>query len=746
MSTLQVLKTYYSDVMRVDFNAIPSADAGLLANVAAQVDAGVLSLAAAGAQVERLGVSTTTVANLAYQFFTGVTPYASGLDYLVSPTGGNPNNLNAAYYQGFNLENRFINFAVNIAKLGEGQARFTAAYGGLSLSDALIKAYTEIFGAAPSAAQASSLLNDQVPNGLGGTYARSQYFAFYGQDGANGVGTKAAMIGWLLAQAAKEDIGPYAKAEDAFLADLGPDGVAQFHTNLALAYGGAPAAGQAGVTINVAPGQSVSPTASDPTLRSTANADTVTIGAGLDAGQTVTTGDGDDKVTINGTVYGAIQIGNGNATVTLNGSLGYLPANAGAPPQAGTISLGGGMDTLYLSGSLAVATSIVATGTNNVVHVAAGGSAGEVRGFQTIILDAPGGANFQGAQVIYDMIPSTFGVQTIGISAQNHEQVVLKNTSYGVNISDPTVAGQTDIEVHLDNFTGAPTTKVVDGPGSLGDSGPYSANGGSITVASTLNPLFSSAPYTGTVTLHVDSNSSAGMIYGYYTSHTIRNNIRSAIPTLKIEGAGSLSAQIYSTFKTIDATAAGDLNLSYQVGAPSQVPGQGSASDSGSFLFSNGTDTLSVGLGHAFSFSLPTRFVFGAGIDALVVVSGDYGFSNLAIVNATVVPTAMIEGFKKGIDHLTLDAMTHVLTANVQQYADGASSLTQALTNVSAHTAVNTGAVFTYAGDTYVYQQDTLPVPNMPDGTTIGDSLIKLVGVAGLTVGTGPAAVDIHYG
>ena len=106
------------------------------------------------------------------------------MDFLVSPTGPNGNNLNSAYYQSFNLENRYINFAVNLGKLGEGKIQFEAAYGG---------------------------------------------------DGATGIGTKAAMVGWLLAEAVKADTGMYARANDAFLIDLA-DG-ANFAVDLVGLYG-----------------------------------------------------------------------------------------------------------------------------------------------------------------------------------------------------------------------------------------------------------------------------------------------------------------------------------------------------------------------------------------------------------------------------------------------------------------------------------------------------------------------------
>ena len=92
---------------------------------------------------------TTAVAVISYQFFTGKTPTQGGLNYLInSPNAINSNDLNNSYYQTFNVENRYINFAVNLGKLGEGRAAFQAEYGALSLFDATKNAYIEIFGTA----------------------------------------------------------------------------------------------------------------------------------------------------------------------------------------------------------------------------------------------------------------------------------------------------------------------------------------------------------------------------------------------------------------------------------------------------------------------------------------------------------------------------------------------------------------------------------------------------------------------
>jgi hypothetical protein len=201
------------------------AGAAIVADLSGRIDAGSLTVPGAVAQLVAMADTTTSAATLAYQFFTGRIPTAAGYDYLVAPDGGNPANLNAPYYQSFNLENRYINFAVNLGKNGEGRAAFQQSYGDLTLSQATKAAYTAIFGAAPVDAKVAALLS-------GG---RDAYFASYGQDGLNGIGTKAAMVGWLLAEAEKSDLGLYAKADAAFLTDLA-DG-AGYNVDLVGVYG-----------------------------------------------------------------------------------------------------------------------------------------------------------------------------------------------------------------------------------------------------------------------------------------------------------------------------------------------------------------------------------------------------------------------------------------------------------------------------------------------------------------------------
>ncbi|WP_369058074.1 matrixin family metalloprotease [Caulobacter sp. 73W] len=241
--TISVLQASFEHVLRVnpvtapatlilsDGAVVPNpmkAFADLLPGLAAQVDSGAISLAAARAQIADWAGSTTSVANLAYDFFTGRTPTASGLDFLIN-SADNAGDLNDPYYARFNIENRYINFAVNLGKLGEGRADFADDYGGLNLRQATDKAYEQIFGIDATDAKVTALL----------TSARVAYFASYGGDGQNGTGTKAAMVGWLLAEAQKADAGPYVTANNRFLIDLAQDGLAQFNVHLPTAYGSA---------------------------------------------------------------------------------------------------------------------------------------------------------------------------------------------------------------------------------------------------------------------------------------------------------------------------------------------------------------------------------------------------------------------------------------------------------------------------------------------------------------------------
>ncbi|WP_143324432.1 matrixin family metalloprotease [Caulobacter sp. FWC2] len=217
LSAFPALKVAYGSLLRtagVEMTHLAIADLSL------RVGKGQINSAQAMGQILATADSTTSVASINYQFFTGKVPSLGGIDFLISPTGPNATNLNSVYYAQFDTVNRYINFAVNLGKNGEAKDSFAAKYGSLSLIDATKEAYKTIFGASPTDAKAHALIDGRI-----------DYLAYYGGDGPNGVGTKAAMVGFLLAAAATEDVGVMAKSNDAWLTDLS-DGSAPFAINI----------------------------------------------------------------------------------------------------------------------------------------------------------------------------------------------------------------------------------------------------------------------------------------------------------------------------------------------------------------------------------------------------------------------------------------------------------------------------------------------------------------------------------
>ncbi len=199
---LAVVATAAASVLR-------DASSALGVALSSKVRDGVLSEGQAVRAVIEAARDTTCVATLTYQFFTGKIPESGGLDYLVASTAGNERSLNSAYFQSFSMENRYINFAVNLARDGEGKAAFATRYAGLSFMEAGEEAYKTIFGARP-AAEVSAVIE-----------GRLDYFSALGGDG---LGAKAAMAGWLMAEAVKAEAGGLARANNAWLEDLADGG------------------------------------------------------------------------------------------------------------------------------------------------------------------------------------------------------------------------------------------------------------------------------------------------------------------------------------------------------------------------------------------------------------------------------------------------------------------------------------------------------------------------------------------
>lgn len=153
-----------------------------------------------------------------YEFFTDRIPTAAGFNYLIA-SGANPSDLDDPYYDQFNTENRYINFASNLGTAGEGAAFFEATFGALGFADAVKAAYWEIMGTELTGAALDFFLGAQN---------------FYQAVAAERVvrpgvdlteATKIVAIGSILNEAVKSGTGPYADAIETLVADVTPDGL-----------------------------------------------------------------------------------------------------------------------------------------------------------------------------------------------------------------------------------------------------------------------------------------------------------------------------------------------------------------------------------------------------------------------------------------------------------------------------------------------------------------------------------------
>ncbi|PIC00603.1 hypothetical protein [Caulobacter sp. X] len=356
MATLANLISIYRNVHRIPANAELTADAAAQLNMmAGGIDAarnGMMgdgwTYASAVQWIMDGAKATTAVAVMAYGFIVDLPLTTAGLDYMVSPTGGNPNNLNSAYYAKFDTTNRYINFAVNLAKNGDGRANFIETYGeNGTMYATLQKAYLKLFGAPLSHDATLAYLDADVPNGRGGTYTRGEYFVELGGDGGNGIGSRAAMVGALMAEAMKGGYGPYADAVRAYLNGVAVTGKGVPFDHFYSIYGPGGDYELGGISDPGLPGESArfahdwnvdaynqAPDDNTHVLASDGNdliKPIITDGpGGLDAGKHIRTAGGNDTVIVdNGVMRGHIDTGAGNDIVMIEGLDGRITTGSG---------------------------------------------------------------------------------------------------------------------------------------------------------------------------------------------------------------------------------------------------------------------------------------------------------------------------------------------------------------------------------------------------------------------------------
>ena len=304
---------------------------------------------------------TTDVALAVYQFFTGYAPTLAGLDYLVNG-GGNPDDLDSAYYAGFNQANRYYNFAINlISGNPAAEANFAQTYGNVTFDQAVSAAYEAVVGAANvGAAQAQAA--------IAAIEAQQPYFQQLASELAPNVTqdlvVKAIMVAYILEEGVKADVGYYASAIDQFTSELATGATVpgetaggvniltgQAYTALNLSLGDEPASVQG----FAGPGYTdvISGGAGDVTVIGTVN------GGNTD----VTLGNGVDRVNIYSGTHNVVSVGGYYTTVVNDYSSGtdtinvvndyYGAINAVGPGDftvnvglQGNVSLGSGHDTV----------------------------------------------------------------------------------------------------------------------------------------------------------------------------------------------------------------------------------------------------------------------------------------------------------------------------------------------------------------------------------------------------------------
>lgn len=173
--------------------------------------AGTVTQAQVQAAIVEYAEDTSMVALQAYQFFTGKTPSKLGMSYLID-SPDNPHDLTDPYFALFNVGNRFINFAVNLGRFGEGHDAFAQAYGALSFEAAVAKAYESIIGR--TAAQADGVNVDAAIQYL---VSQKDYFMAVGKDD---VGGKAAMVGFVMYVGVDFSVGKYYDATVDYLGGM----------------------------------------------------------------------------------------------------------------------------------------------------------------------------------------------------------------------------------------------------------------------------------------------------------------------------------------------------------------------------------------------------------------------------------------------------------------------------------------------------------------------------------------------
>jgi hypothetical protein len=236
--TSDQLNTYYRSVNNIPAGTPTDQATALQFQALAQQnangtlsDAAVLRFALNSAQT----LATTDVALATYQFYTGAVPNVGGINYLDNNPG---TGFNTAYYNGtgsanggaasatnvgangFDTENRYYNQSIALALDTTAGASFRANYGGLTLSQTIQVAYETIIGQSnvtPSNYQAAiAAITQAIPYFTTVALRQARTLDGAGTTAGQNIALKATIVGYILEEGLKADVGTYASAIDQF--------------------------------------------------------------------------------------------------------------------------------------------------------------------------------------------------------------------------------------------------------------------------------------------------------------------------------------------------------------------------------------------------------------------------------------------------------------------------------------------------------------------------------------------------
>ncbi len=349
--TASQLAQFYNNLT---FGNPPSAATTAVFNNAAAANAsGAITDAQAFAAVNYMlpGVrATVDVAVATYALFTGATPTMAGINYLINNPG---TGYNTSYYNGvggsaaapgpggFNTENRYYNAAMNLAGNpgAVGNAAFVQTYGSLSLAQTVSTAYNQIIGVSAVGSTAAAAAIASITSAL--PYFQALAATRVVSGGSVDIATKAIILGYILEEGIKADVGVYAKALDGFNFALA-NGAGVYNTNLLTAFGAG------GTNFNA----SIQPLSDGQNLNATGAAATTSVGVAANGVATLAVG---ASPTL--TFTGDIAVNNGQVIIAQAGAatgaadtvnLRFTGQNISAAPSV----IAAGVETITVSAEL----------------------------------------------------------------------------------------------------------------------------------------------------------------------------------------------------------------------------------------------------------------------------------------------------------------------------------------------------------------------------------------------------------